>query len=106
MTLELQTNSALVERIKESWKIFKNKEFPICGDYYYKIIDTGILEKKRIYINSNHFSVEVREYLNVISVQERHYIIIRAILEIFAEKHGRALADAAFKENRVLVGYT
>jgi len=43
---QLFTNSALVDKIKESLRMKRTSDCPIAGDYYYKKIDEGILFKK------------------------------------------------------------
>jgi hypothetical protein len=92
MTLQVFSNSAVADQIKESMRLYKNEEFPICGDYYYTIIDSGILFKKPIKINLQHFTNLPEDYTEIFK---------RVVLEIFAEKFGRSLAEQAVKEERV-----
>ena len=86
---ELFTNSALVDKIKESWKMKKTLDFPITGDYYYKIIDNGILFKKEIEIPLNDFDDGIKEMLDKEKSKTVQYIIFRAIKEIAQEKFGK-----------------
>ena len=105
MTLELITESALVDLIRDSWRMTKTKEFPIPGDYYYNQIDTGILQGKQIQIKSEHFSNELRDYIEKEDTKTVRYVLQRCIIEIFAEKYGTGLANNALKENRIRVRY-
>ena len=83
----------------------KTLEFPIPGDYYYNQIDNGILKNETIQIKSNHFSTELREYIQTENIHTVKYVFQRSIREIFAEKFGGGLADQARKDNRIKVRY-
>lgn len=84
---KLFTESALSDRIKEYWK---NKKFPgyYAGDYYYEIIDKGILFNKEIGIPLEHFDNELQEILNKSGPKTIQCVIFRAIKEIAQEKFG------------------
>ncbi len=85
---ELFTNSALVDKIKSTWKMKRTIDFPIAGDYYYKIIDEGILFKKEIEIPLNDFEDGIKEILDKEKPKTVQSIIFRAIKEIAKEKFG------------------
>jgi len=82
------TNSAIVDKIKESWKMKRTSDYPIAGDYYYKIIDEGILFKKEIEIPLNDFDEGIKEILDKEKSKTVQSIISRAIKEIAQEKFG------------------
>jgi len=84
---KLFTESALSDKIKEFWK---NKKIPgyYAGDYYYEIIDQGILFNKEIEIPLEHLDNELREILNKTGPKTIQYVIFRAIKEIAQEKFG------------------
>lgn len=105
MTLQLLTDSALVDKIKDSWRMVKTLEFPIPGDYYYNQIDNGILYKKQIEIKSEHLPFELLEYIGNQKTEVVKRILQRCIVEIFAEKFGKGLAKQAIVENRIRVRY-
>ena len=85
---ELFTESALVDIIKESWKMKITSDFPTAGDYYYKIIDEGILFNKEIEIPLNDFEDGVKKILDKEKSETVQSIIFRAIKEIAQEKFG------------------
>lgn len=85
---QLFTNSAIVDKIKESLRMKRTSDCPIAGDYYYKKIDEGILFKKEIEISLNDFDEELNDVLNNQSHQTIKRVIFRAIKEIAQEKFG------------------
>ncbi|MEX0855187.1 MAG: hypothetical protein WD018_05430 [Nitrosopumilaceae archaeon] len=90
MTQEITqfTKSALVDKIRVSWRMKKTFDFPIAGDYYYKIIDEGILFKKEIEIPLSDFDEGIKKILDKEKPKTVQYIIFRAIKEIAQEKFG------------------
>jgi len=88
------TESALTDKIKESWRMSKTTDFPRPGNYYYHEIDNGILFGKIIEIPLTTFNKELREILNVEKKEKIQRVIFRAIKEIAQEKFGsRELTD-------------
>jgi len=88
------TESALVDRIKDSWRMSKTSEFPIPGDYFYQIIDQGILFGDEIEIPLSFFNKELRDILDREKTDTVQKVIFRAISEIAHEKFGsRNLSD-------------
>lgn len=87
-TQQTFTESALVDRIKESWRMSKTSEFPIPGDYFYQIIDQGILFGDEIEIPLSFFNKELREILNREKTYTIQKVIFRTISEIAHEKFG------------------
>lgn len=87
-TQQTFTESALVDRTKESWKMSKTSEFPIPGDYFYQIIDQGILFGDEIEIPLSFFNKELREILNREKPNTIQKVIFRTISEIAQEKFG------------------
>lgn len=87
-TQQTFTESALVDRIKESWKMSKTSEFPIPGDYFYQIIDQGILFGNVIEIPLSFFNKELRNILNREKTDSVQKVIFRTISEIVHEKFG------------------
>ena len=87
-TQQTFTESALVDRIKESWRMSKTSDFPIPGDYFYQIIDQGILFGDEIEIPLSFFNKELREILNREEADTVQKVIFRAISEIAYEKFG------------------
>ncbi len=100
---ETITDSGLVDQIKEVWKLYKNDEFPIAGDYYYQLIGKSIYGKQIIKIQLNHLPDEVRWELNRTPVKNIKSIFYRAIKEIFQEKAGKKLTNLADTETRIRV---
>ncbi len=82
------SDSAIVDQIKESWKLKKTLDFPIAGDYYYKIIDEGILFNREIEIPIDDFKDEIRDVLDRETPKKIQHLIFRAIKEIAQEKFG------------------
>ncbi len=105
MTLQLLTDSALVDKIKDSWRMVKTEQFPIPGDYYYNQIDIGILYGKQIQIKSEHLPFELLEYVGTQTTMTVKRILQRCVVEIFGEKFGKGLAKQAIVENRIRVRY-
>ena len=97
----LVTDSRLNDWIKDTWRYYKNSDFPISGDYYYSKIDQGILFGKIITIPIEHFSKELHYHLNNTPNHTLKKIISRAVEEIFREKFGTRLTRKAIKENRI-----
>ena len=87
-TQQTFTESALVDRIKESWRMSNTSEVPIPGDYFYQIIDQGILFSGVIEIPLSFFNKELREILNREKADTVQKVIFRAISEIAYEKFG------------------
>ena len=88
------TESALADKIKESWRMSKTTDFPRPGGYYYNEIDNGILFGKIIEIPLTTLNKELRETLNVEKKEKIQRAIFRAIKEIAQEKFGsRELTD-------------
>ena len=87
-TQQTFTESALVDRIKESWRMSKTSEVPIQGDYFYQIIDQGILFGDEIEIPLSFFNKELREILNREKLDTIQKVIFRTISEIAQEKFG------------------
>ena len=85
---KLFTESALMNKIKESWRMSKTTDFPIPGDYYYHEIDHGILFGKTIEIPLTTFNKELREILNIEKKEKIQRVIFRAIKEIAQENFG------------------
>jgi len=86
---ELFTESALVDKIKDTWRLKKTSDFPIAGNYYYKKIDECILFNNEIEIPLNDFDDGLREILDKEKPSTVQYVIFRAIKEIAQEKFGR-----------------
>ncbi len=86
--IEFISDSAIVDQIKESWKIKKTLDFPIAGDYYYKIIDEGIIFNREIEIPLDDIKEKIREALDRRKPKNIQYLIFRAIKEIAQEKFG------------------
>jgi len=82
------TESALMNKIKESWRMSKTTDFPRPGDYYYHEIDHGILFGKTIEIPLTTFNKELREILNIEQKEKIQRVIFRAIKEIAQENFG------------------
>jgi len=84
---KLHTDSALSDRIKQCWRAHKSLECPSWHNYYYEIIDQGILFNKEIEIPLEHFDNDLREILD----KEKKKFVERAIftaIEIAQEKFG------------------
>jgi len=84
---KLHTESALSDRIKQCW-IEKKIPGYYVGDYYYKIIDQGILFNKEIEIPLEHFDNDLREILDKVKPKVVERAIFRAIKEIAQDKFG------------------
>jgi len=84
---ELFTKSALCDEIRKCWK---NKNIPgyYTGDYYYEIINQGILFNKVIEIPLEHFDNDLKDKLNKSNSNDIEYVIFRALAEIGQEKFG------------------
>lgn len=82
------TNSAIVDKIKEYWKMKRTFDCPIAGDHYYKIIDNGILHSQEIKIALSDFDEEIIQILDKEKPKTVQYIIFRVIKEIAQEKFG------------------
>ncbi len=88
------TESALSGKIKESWRRAKTSDFPVPGDYFYQIIDKGVLFGKEIEIPLTFFNRELREILDKQDSKKIQKVIFRAIREIAQENFGsRNLKD-------------
>lgn len=97
----LVTDSKLCDWIKDTWRSYKNENFPISGDYYYTRIDRGILRGKIIEIQVKHLPKHLQQHLNERENQIIQRIFFRAVKEIFTEKFGQKLTEMAIKENRI-----
>ena len=86
--MKLYTESAISEKIKESWRMAKTSDYPIPGDYFYRIIDQGVLSGHEIEIPLTFFNKELREILDNQDSKKIQKIIFRAIKEIAKEKFG------------------
>jgi len=84
---EFFTESGLSDKIRGFWK---DKKIPgyYAGDYYYEIIDKGVLFNEEIEIPLEHFDNELREILNKTGPKTIQCVISRAIKEIAQEKLG------------------
>lgn len=82
---ELFTESALVDRVKETWHHFKHYDYRSPGDYYYHIIDYGVFNNNTIDINVDHIPENIRQVLNELPEKVVHEVITRAILDYFME---------------------
>ena len=97
----LVTDSRLNDWIKETWRLYKNAEFPVCGDYYCTKIDHGILLGKIIDISISHLPKQLLQQLDQLPNHRIKTIIFRAVKEIFCEKYGDELTEKAIRENRI-----
>ena len=103
MTSEVITSSAFVDQIKESWKSYKDIDFPIAGDYYYDLIGHGIFDDKIIEIPLKHLPEEIYFELNKLDTETTKAIFYRTIKEIFLEKYGVRLTEVAVRTRRIKV---
>ena len=98
---EVITSSALVDMIKKVWKLYKNNEFPIAGDYYYHEIDRGVWFGKIINIPLAHFDNDIKQRLEILERCEIQEIIYRCIVEVLKEKYGKNLTTRIHYNNRI-----
>jgi len=80
------TESALVDRIKETWLMYRDKKY--LGGYYYHIIDQGVFHNTIIPISLEHLGEDLRNILRKEKPLAIRRVIYRAILEIFNERPG------------------
>jgi hypothetical protein len=104
LTLELSTESAIVDQIKDCWRRYKDIDHPVSGDYYYNLIDSGIWLNKRMEINLSHLSGGLQISIEDMDTPRVMRIFIKAIYDIFCEKYGRAIATSALHEKRISIG--
>jgi len=97
----LVTDSRICDWIKNTWRRYKNENFPISGDYYYSKIDRGILLGSIIDIQISHLPKHLQQHLDEKENHMIQRIFFRAVKEIFAEKFGQKLTEIAIKENRI-----
>ena len=86
--INLYTESALSDKIRKSWMIFKTKDHPCCGSYFYQQIDQGVWLNKIIEVPFSSFNKELREILNNEAKDTVKKVIFRAIKELAEEKSG------------------
>lgn len=106
MTLEVFSDSALVDRIKQDWRMCRTDKHHIPGDHYYSQIDLGILFNRKITVLKEHLSKDTQEMVSCITPSRLRPILLRAVLDIFAEKHGSSLSRTALQENRIHISYS
>ena len=82
------TESALSDKTKKSWMMFKTKDHPCCGSYFYQQIDQGVWLGKIVEVPFSSFNRELREILNNEDKDTVKKVIFRAIKELAVEKSG------------------
>ena len=95
------TESALVDKIKDSWAKYKDSRHKIAGDYYYDEFIQGVINNQIIKIRINHFDVYLQKHLGEFSTSYMKRLINRCIYEVISSIKGGGFAYMAKKENRI-----
>ena len=95
------TESALVDLIKNQWRLYKDERNCIAGDYYYQLLLDGVLFNKVIKIKINHFDKHLQNHLGGLSPSYVKQIIDRTIFELIREIKDSGFAYLCHKEGRI-----
>jgi len=100
------TDSALRDRIKETWALYKDETNEnhlkrYAGNYYFQSIYDSIIFKQPLEIKIKHFDNELQQQLNKLSFTKLQEIIYNAIKEFLQTYTDSGFIFLAEKENRI-----